>query len=356
MARIGEVLTQSDLTSLRKWSEATAERRGYVAPTVYKLATSPITALNYYRTIDDAIFKLKYLQKKPGGKNVSPAGSVKLQNTRTAQTIGINVDFYLPDNNLGPIAQPYTAVKQKFAAAGNVYMPFKFYKTDGSGPFFAILASSDMGIAATVTAKLSPEKIEAFDKLTREITLLRINYNALASFLNDLSKKKLNKTQQQIFNEGILRLQEYREDIRSIKDVDFVFGKNNQVSGIGILPVVAWLIFGIASALIAAWAVTKIAAKWSEVAKIRSDNDTVTFLTDAKIRIAENPNISAQDKTKLLADIDKSITKVEDHKNTVEENAAKPDTIQQLISLAKWGLIFYGVKIIGETVSKKISK
>lgn len=355
MAGIGEVVTQNDLKSLRAWSEASAARRGYVAPTVFRLATSSITSLNYYRTLDNAVQKLKYLQNR-GGKNIAPSGSIKLQQNRTAQTIGINVDFYLADDNLGPIAQPYTTIRQKLSSGAIKNMPFKFYKTDGSGPFFALLSSTDMGIAATVTQKLSPEKIEAYDRLTREITLLRINYNTLASFLNDLSKKKLNRTQQQIFNEGLLRLQEYRDDIRQIKDIDFVFGKNNQINGIGILPVVAWLIFGIASALIAAWAVTKIVSKWSEVAKVRSDNNAIQFITEANYRIAADPNLTAAQKKELISQNNQTIDNLENHKTTVEENGAKPDMLEQVISLAKWGLIFYGVKTIGQILGSKLSK
>ena len=58
----------------------------------------------------------------------------------------------------------------------------------------------------------------------------------------------------------------------------------------------------------------------------------------------------------MIAQNNKTIDQAEKHKEVVEENADKPDMMSQLISLAKWGLIFYGIKIIGETVGKKMSK
>jgi hypothetical protein len=350
---IGDVISQSDLNSLQRWQEKSTPQKGYISPTVYRLPSSTATRWPYFKTLQNALDFIKYMAGNKSVKLPVNAGYIPFVNTRTPQQLGINVDFYLPLPALGSLPVPYVYVREKYKAAGNVVLAFKFYKPNGSGPFYSILSSTDLGIAATQTDKLTPEKIAALDRLTREVALLKANYNALANFLDGLSKKTLSPVQQQVFNEGVLRLMDYKTQINAIKDIDFKFGKNSQVSGIGIAPAIAWLIFWAVTSIIAAYTITRIAAKWAEVAKVRSDNDAIQFITDANIRIAKDPTLTQQQKQDLINKNYGIIDSIEQHKETVEENAAKPGMVEQLMSLGKWAVIFYGIKIIGENLVKQ---
>jgi hypothetical protein len=352
MESIGEVVTQSQLKSLQRWNEQSIPTKGYIAPTVYRLASSTSLKWPYFSSLQSAVSFIKVLARIKGAVLPPPAGYTYFTSNKTAQTLGINVDFYWPVDFFGTLPVPYVFVRDKFKAGGNVIMPFKFYKTNGSGPFYSVLSSTDLNIAATVSDKLSPDKIQQLDKLTREVVLLKANYNALATFISKLGQQQLLPVQQQVFNEGILRLLEYKQQIAEIKDIEFKFGKSNQVAGIGNPAAVIWLVFWAVTAIIAAYTVTRIAAKWAEVQKIRSDNDAIEFITDANIRIAKDASLTAEQKRDLINENNKTKSSIEQHKTTVEENAAKPAIIEQVIGLAKWGVIFYGIKIIGEKISK----
>lgn len=253
MAYIGEVLTSADFKEIKRMSESNFSQKGFIAPTVFRLAGGT-KGFNYYTTLQQAVLKNKFLQGYSSGVNIKPAGAIQFSSTG-AETMGINVDFFLHD-----IAkQTTTPVDYKFVKANfrKFLFLFRFIKTDGSGPHYCILDTKNMGISATATDKLSPKKLAALDEMHRQLQIAKSKYNTLAVYLQEQSKKNLNPTEQRIFNQGLLTLNNYERDLRAIKGVDIVFGTNGIVSGIGIVPIVLIVII-IASAALAAYSIEKI--------------------------------------------------------------------------------------------------
>ncbi len=345
---IGEVLTQSDLKSLAKNSEANMPRKVFVAPTVYHDKTGGSSRWVYYATLQEALNQWKYLNKMPGAKAVEPKHSFFFEKGGN-QTMGINVDFFFYHPSFGLMPAPYSFAKE-WMYQKNIfkYAAIRFYKSDGSGPFYATINNRDFGITADVVKNVSPQKAEELDKLFREIVLLKANFNSLSKYLTTLSKRQLNKTEQQVYNEGLLRLQEYKDAIRQVKGVDFVFGKQNVVGQIGILPVIAWLVVaGISALIVGGYTAYKIAEKWAEVEKVRSDNDSVEFLTEAKIRIAKDPDISEATKQRLLNEANSSITKIQEHTENVEKQASSPGIFDKITNLV---LIGGGIFLLSKVI------
>jgi hypothetical protein len=235
MARIGELLSAADIQEIQRLG---IEQTYYAAPTVYLLPNKNIAAYNYYRTYEDANRRLKQLQNNSAGIGPSPAGSVRFtRNSNTGQTFGINAEFFA-ETIFGKIQLPYAYMR--VAISKFTYFIAAFSLADGTGRFYAVISPAYFGLSATSFKTGDTAKAQALTAFYNEVQLLKVKYNGLTSYLNNLAKRNLGQTEQQIFNEGILLLTSMRADIDSIKGLNNTFSKTPP--GIGALPVVAWWI------------------------------------------------------------------------------------------------------------------
>lgn len=314
--------------------EVLFSERDYLAPTVYKKAgIGIISGWNYYGTVNEAIVKYKYLNNLPGGANVTPEGSIKFLPDTTAQTLGINVDFYiLSGGKWVPATYKYLR--------GLLTLPpivFRFYTTQGAGPYYAIYDSASFGMSATSIQSASPEKIAALDSFYREVQLLKYRYNSLAAFLNDLSKRVLTSQEQQIYNEGVLKLQNLQAQINTIKGIEIVYSQNGQIVGLPILLIIA-VIAILAAAT--AWTITTIISMKEKTRQINDSYQLQQWVADKKIQVAQLAQagtISQADANKINGNLDSAAASAE----KVAENASKPGTsiFGDIASIVKWGAI-----------------
>lgn len=304
---IGEIITASDLKDIQREGAKDISTRAYLAPTVFRKASSGVTGQNYYASLSDAIQTLKFILGKSSTR-AKPAGQVKFTSEAKAQTLGISVDFF---NQLttGVIPVPYGIVKQMFGLPKQVVIPFRFYKTDGSGPYYAILDSSYMGIAASTLNSVPASNVSALDDFHREVQLLKARYNTLATYLNILASKPTNTAQQQSFNEGKLLLDNLKEEMRSIKGVEFVFGSTG-VSGIGVIPIVVYIIVALIVAAATAWTIDRIITEKNKTARINAAFDVQKWISNQELTIDEKEKqglITHEQALEMKADLKKAM-------------------------------------------------
>lgn len=297
MSAIGEIVTQSDLISLQKYTAQSAVKTGYVAPTVYR--NTKVSGWNYYKTLTEAVRQWAYINGVPGYIAQTPAGSVKFTSTAATETMGINVDFFYPDPKLGILVSSYAWVKQMIETKKVFTCVIRFYKTDGSGAYYAVLDSRYLSIAATVTSKLPADKIAALDNFHREVQLLKYKYNSLANFLTELSKKKLNTTQQQIFNEGILMLNNMEKQLRQIKGVEINFANNGTVAGVGIIPILIIIAIALVAA-VTGWTIVTINAEIEKTKKLNASYDLQKWVAEQNLKIQKDNTLTPAQKADLI--------------------------------------------------------
>jgi hypothetical protein len=316
--------------------EPPPSERGYVAPTVYKLGGVTLGGYNYYNTLQEAELKALYLGGK-GGYNVPPAGSIPLTSSEPT-TFGINVDFYLYKD--GAFANSSYA-ELKRLGINHRMIAFRFWRTDGSGPYYSVLDYERFGISATSVASVSPEKLAQLDALYRAVELLKYRYNSLVGFLNNLAMRQLTAKEQQIFNEGSLRLQNLRVEMQQLDGVEFRFTSTGAVvHGIGFVPLLIIAAIVIIAA-VTGWTITQIADMREKTQRINDAYQLNQWVTQKKIEVAQMAAAGAIS-NKDAASIQKSLDKASTAANEVAGNAAKdaPGTLDNVITIAKIAGIF----------------
>lgn len=334
--------------------DRTFSERGYLAPTVYRLAGGP-NNWNYYRTKEDAINKWLYLNNQ-GGVNVPAYSYYRFTPDGQAQTFGINVDFYYKVSGFGWLPLSYSYIRQNYSRLANGLV-FRFYLTDGSGPYWAIMNSAYFGIAATVTSETNPDKIAALDSFQREITLMKYRYNNLAAFLNDLSKRVLKPTEQQIFNQGVLLLNNMRSEISQIDGIEITFTKEGTIG----LPV--FLIIGVIAILASAtaWTVSTIYTEKEKTRRINESYELTRWVTSKKVEVAQLATAGTITQSQA-ADINKTLDNATAVANKVAKDSSKPSTglFGDITNLIKWGvygvLAWTGYKIVTQNKPANVSK
>jgi len=312
------------MQELAKNSAYPFSQTGYLAPTFYRIASSGVNSYNFYSTLQDTYNKFLYLIKA-GGKNIAPAGSIEL-NKMGATTMGINADFWIIK-----LAKPefatYLEVKDLYKQAHEQKIPkyflSRFYKTDGSGPFFCVLQTQDFGISAQKVSAISQEKLKALDLLHKELQLAKYKYNTLAEFLNQLSQKKLNRTEQQMFNEGILMLNNYERQLRSFPAARFTWAANGQVIS-GIAPIV-YVAIAIVLAIIYSYAVNQITDMFVKLKGINESYNMQKWLQDYQLKIAQElqaGNISPKHAQTLFTNSQQAATAAQTNAGIITASAA----------------------------------
>jgi hypothetical protein len=327
------------------------KQRGYVAPTVFLLKDKIISGYNYYNTLDDAFAKLKYLFHDATGRNVTPAGSVPFKKDGTAQTLGINVDFYFAVNSSRLVNLGYVALKAANATGDYIYGVFRFYKTNGSGPYYSVYDPTLFGATATPAGSYSADKIEALDKFHREVALLKSKHNTLAIYLNSLAAKKRNTAEDHAFIRGNFILTAMRAELATLQGVEVYYSKDGTI-GVIAIPLIAWVIIG----AIASWGVPKILEQFEKTKRINASYDTVKWVHDQKVWVFQElkaGRITQEHANLLLADLDKlSATATKN----AEASAAGSSMFGDVTELIKWGaLLFAVVKILPMITDKKTS-
>lgn len=340
---IGEILTQADINSIKKMSEKNFTQRGYLAPTVFKVAGSP-KAFNYYSTLQQAVLKNKFIHGIASGKNVAPAGTIQL-NTSSSATLGINVDFFLHD----PIKETTAPVDYLFVRSNflKFYYICRIYQTNGAGPYFIILDTSNMGLAATATAKVSKAKLAALDSLHRQLQVAKSKYNTLAAYLQTQSTKNLSGRDQQKFNEGLLTLNNYERELRAIQGVDITFSANGKVSGIGFVPII-WIVVIIAGAILAAYSTDKIIGIVEKIKVLNGAYDMQKFSSTQSLEIDKAEKAGLITPEQAAAERQRLQEAAAAAQQTASD-ASKPSTglfdrVENLLFFG--GLIFLGAKLI----------
>ena len=341
------------LRSLLSEGGFSLKQKGYVAPTVFLLqGKNAGSGWNYYNSLTDAFEKCKYLLRL-GGSNIPPAGFVPLKKDGTAQTIGINVDFYFAVNKDKLVNLGYKARKFANTLSNPVFCILRFYKTDGTGPFYTVYDPRYMGASATPVSSYSADKISAIDRLNREVALVKAKHNVLASYLNALAVKKLTPVEQQIFNEGSLRLQTMRAEIQQINGIEIYYSKDGTI-GFIVLPLIAWLIVG---AAVVGWAVSKIVEQYQKTARLNASYDAQKWVSDQKIKIEREVTKGTLTKDQAAAltnDLDKLNANAQ--KNAEESAKNVPGMFGDIANVVKWAAIalvaWKGMELLGKSKSK----
>lgn len=315
--------------------------RDYVAPTVFKKAGLGASNYNYYGTVNEAIVKYKYLNNIAGGANIAPEGYVSFSGTG-AQTFGINCDFFMLSNGKWVM----TTYKYLRAVATLPPIIFRFYTREGAGAFYAIYDKTSFGMSATSIDSVSAEKLNALDGFYREVQLLKYRYNNLAAFANDLSKRTLSQTEQRIFNETVLKLQNMQAQMTTIKGIEISFNSSGVVGVIPFLIIAIILIVAAASA----WTIISIVEMKEKTKRINDSYDLSQWVATKKQEIAQQVQAGAITPEQASA-INKTLDNATDTANQVAANSSKPGgLISELTSLVKWGvlglIIFEGAKLL----------
>jgi hypothetical protein len=298
---------------------------GYVAPTVYLLRGGIIPRWNYYYSKDQAITVFN------GGTVASSAGSVPFTTNQVPQTFGINVDFYVLKNG------SWQAVDYGYMKENNLpNAVIRMYTPTGTGPFWAVFNNKYFGASATKLSDYDPAKIAELDAFYREVALLKYRYNSLVGFLNTLGSKPLNSTEQQIFNQSLLMLQNLNNQISQIKGVEITY---TQTGAIGI-PVI--LIIGIIAIFsgVAAWTVLTIATEKEKTKRINDSYELSKWVATKKQEIAAQ--VQAGTLTSAQAnEIYKTLDAAAALGNKIAEQSSKPPAgfFGDIKDLAKWGVI-----------------
>jgi len=325
--------------------------KGYVAPTVFIYNNKTQTSWNYYNSLSEAFQKLKYIFSQPVN-NVSPAGSVPFKKDGTSQTFGINVDFYfaVSPNNL--VNMSYAAAKVAYNLPDKYYGVVRFYKTDGTGPFYSVFDPSVFNIAATAVGSYNSDKIAALDKFHRECALLKVKYNSLSIFLNTLASKNMNAVEQRIYSEGLSKLNAMESEMNTIKGIEFYKSKDGQIGFIQI-PIIAWIVIG---SIAAAWAVNNILTEYNKTARINAAYDVQKWVSEQQLKISQE--VKAGSITKEQGDnLFKNLGQIAAGAIKNAEQASKPSggLLSNIGDIVKWAAIGMGIVLIAGVASKSKS-
>jgi hypothetical protein len=312
---IGEIVTQADLRSIAAENAKSISQTAFVAPTVFKVQGVKLPRVNYYATKEAAFNQFLFLTNKTKTKSL-PSGSVDFTPYFVAQPIGINVDFYYY-TPLGFVQLPYSFFRTMPIKAKSGIV-FRFYKNDGSGPYYAIFDNVNFGASATVVKDIPANKIAALDEFHRQLQALKARHNTLAAYLTNISTQRLNVVQQQSYNEGLLLLQNLREEMKAVKGAEFSFGSKGEA--IGIIPIIIWVVGAIVLAIAAAWTIDKVNTEIQKTKRLNAGYDIQKWLADQNLKIA------AAKKAGIISEADAhALTQA----NTVTSNQAAENNTKQ---------------------------
>jgi hypothetical protein len=279
--------------------------------------------------MDEAITKYN------GGAAI-PAGNVAFKADAVPQTFGINADFYVYKNGSWVITDYATMKMSLRRCIVRVYTP------TGTGPYFAVFEPAYFGISATKVTETDAAKVAALDSLYREVALLKYRYNALVGFMNTLAARQLNSFEQQIYNQGLVTLQNLNNQISQIKGIEL----NYTASGAIGTPVI--LIIAIIAILsgVAAWTITAIATEREKTKRINESYDLSKWIAIKKQEIANQVQqgvLSQTEANSIYTTLDKAAET--GNKIATQSSKESPGLFSDIATLAKWGvagLIAYG--------------
>ncbi|MBC7535102.1 MAG: hypothetical protein H7258_05355 [Ferruginibacter sp.] len=308
---IGEVITQSDLKGMQAMNANNFSQTGYISPTLYRPANG-VKAWNIYKNFSDVLSKYKFLNKIPGGKDVKPSGNISVDGPG-AVTMGINVDFFtfLPAVGLFPLN--YLSVKNLcYGSKPKQYNYIaRFNDTKGAGPFYAVIDSRYMAMDATVIKKSDAAKIAALDEYHKQLQLAKANFNAFTAYVQKMPVKNLTAAQQQQYRDAVTMQVKFEQDLRKIKSADIVFGKKNSVSGIGVVPVLVWIVVVVVSAVVAVYSLEKVLSQVKDIKTVNSAYDFQRWSAGQELEIDKaekagtiTPEQAAKQKEHLQVKVD----------------------------------------------------
>lgn len=320
--------------------------RGYIAPTVFLRGDKYLSNYNYYNSMDAVVSKLSFL-KGWGGTNVPPAGMVSFENNQQPQTFGINVDFFVLIGSRWEYAE-YGFVKSAINGSGFPPCVFRFFTPQGTGPYFAILDKFYFGIAALAVSDADPAKVAALDAFYREVQILKYRYNSFVGFLNALAKRPLNQIEQQVYNEGLILLNTYSNQLGTLRGVEIQFDNSGRVG----LPVIAIIAIIAVISGAAAWTISSITQETERTKRINDSYELQKWVAQKKIDVGvlvQNGSISQQ----TAAQVNQVLDQAAGQAVKVADQAAKQKTsLGSIADIAKWGVIGY----IGFLIASQLTK
>lgn len=309
---------------------------GYVAPAIFLKAGAKVTRWNYYKSKADALKKLYKLTNTPGGSDPVPAGAVTFKADGSAQTFGINADFYFPLLSQISVPVPYNAIGMILQRVGNkaVFIA-KFYRTTGTGPFYAVIDFTHFSISANVV-KAAGDKLAAIDALQREVALIKATYNFYTNYLNELAAKPfLNPAEQQSYNRANNIRQAMWQEMQQIKDVQFVTMQNGQI-GLPVLPLIAWIVIGLGVTIAAASVILKEVEKSK---RIRQSYDHQKFLAAEQKKILDGFAAGQYTKEQAQAALKNIGIAMQTADTVAKETVKDKGVFDNLADIAKFGMI-----------------
>jgi hypothetical protein len=350
MTSANMIIPSALVSQIVKGFDLTPSKRGYVAPTVFKVSGPTIGGYNYYKTVKDAFEKLRWMCNVPGAKNVTPAGSVPLSNP-AATTVGINVDFYV-----GLSVNDYSPAHYLFARAAmqnlgsKFYFVFRFYKTDGSGPYYAIFDPTIFGMSATALDNVNTKNLAELDEFYRSVSLLKHQHNTMVEFVNEQVKLPFSPARQMTINEGQMSISNMRAQISSIKGLEVQYMSGGGIGVIMLAPLVWWAI----AAVVATWSITAIVTEVQKTKRITASFDFQKWAAEHKLRLAQEAqagNISQADAAALSQQADQASKNAG---NVAANTAASNSMFGDIASIAKWGIVaVIGIKVLNTFSSSK---
>ncbi len=351
MPGYGIMLSPTDARHMQPFMAYSPSQTAFVAPSVYRLAKSTVVSWMYYNSFQKAYDQYLIIKGKSLPKP-APTGYVNFTAAATNQTLGINVDFYTVVNSQ-PMAVPYAFIRQNVNAI-NDWLLIRFFKTDGAGPFFTIVHTANCGFAATKIADVKADKVAALDNFHRNLQQLKAHHNSLVTWLNAMSKRPLSAWEQKYFNQGMLLLQNMRQQIASIKGIQVNYSQGGTIGDFGLTAIIIGIIILAAAASYTVITVTQEAAK---VAKIVDNNNAVKFQSSYQLEVAKAVQAglitkqtgdalikNSQQQQQAAADNNKELTKTDE------------GFLSQFLTAAKWGLGFMAIKTIADNFGNKKSK
>lgn len=308
--------------------------QGYVAPTVYLRADKYVSNFNYYSSLAGATNKYLYLHNQ-GGANTSPSGMKSFVNNQTAQTFGINCDFYVLQAGTWQLAS-YSWIKSNIASLPPCV--FRFSTTDGSGPYYAILDTFYFGIAAISVGQLDPAKLAELDAFWREVQLMKYRYNSFVGFLNTLAKRELNVVEQKVFNEGMLMLNNLGNEMKAIRGITISYNSSGTVGNPVLLLIAIIAVLSAATA----WTISTIISEKERTKRINDAYDLNKWVVDKKTQIAQQ--VAAGQISQQSADgINNTLDATAAVANKVAADASKTTggTLSSIANILKWGVVGY---------------
>lgn len=318
--------------------------RSYVAPSVYLYGSRYVSAWNYYSTMEQAIERWKSMHNQ-GGSTPTPAGFVSFTNNGANQTIGINCDFYTLYEGKWQLTS-YNWVKQFGSTRTDLWPPIivRMLLTSGAGPYFMVFEPYYFGAAAISTKSLPPEKLVELDNFYRAVQLMKFRYNALVGFLNYLSRKELNSIEQKFYNEGMLILNSFNQQIATIKGLELSY---TQTGAIGALPIILIIAIIAILATATAWAVSAIVTETEKTKRIADSYNMFKWVGEKKQEVAQQVT-SGQISQQSANAINKTLDQAANVAERVATDASKGSkgVFDNLASIAMWaalGFVGYGL-------------